>query len=86
MFNSLLLTSILRWIPVADELPDDDQTVLIADSESEVEIGFLDGPNGWRLANGARVPAPVTHWAELPEPPHLAASGISPPPTDASLS
>ena len=86
MFNLLSLTSILRWIPAADELPDDDQTVLIADSESEVEIGFLDGPDGWRLANGARVPAPVTHWAELPAPPHLAASEISPTPTDASLS
>ena len=62
------LSSLIRWIPVAEELPDDDQTVLIADSES-VEIGFLDGPNGWRFDNGARVTEAVTHWAELPEPP-----------------
>jgi len=64
-----MITSI-KWISVADQLPDDDMTVLITDTENFVGTGFHDGDAGWRYCNAERVGDPVTHWSELPDPPN----------------
>ena len=66
-------SSIVRWIPVHQQLPDDDITVLIADTEHDVTLGFHDGDDGWRYCNGSRVGDPVTHWAEIPAAPNAQA-------------
>ena len=65
-----MITTVITWISVADQLPDDDMTVLIADTENDVTLGFHDGEAGWRYCNAERVGDPVTHWAELPDPPN----------------
>lgn len=56
------------WIPIAEALPDDDLTVIVAtpDSDEPVWIGYHDG-EGWHFADS--MPAHVTHWRQLPEPP-----------------
>lgn len=61
--------STIHWIPVTHELPDDEITVLIADSEADITLGFHDGESGWRYCDGGRVTAPILHWADLPSPP-----------------
>lgn len=57
------------WIPCADELPDDEMTVLIALSDGEVWTGFHD-EGEWRYVSGDRVDQgegiTVEHWAEFP--------------------
>jgi hypothetical protein len=57
------------WIPVADRLPDDELTVLIAlkDSDEPVWLGYHDA-DGWFSADA--MPQIVTHWQPIPEPPH----------------
>jgi hypothetical protein len=74
-----MITQSIYWIAVANQLPDDDMTVLIADTENDVTLGFHDGDSGWRYCNAALVGDPVTHWAELPDGPndqdHAAARG-----------
>jgi hypothetical protein len=65
-----MITQSIQWIAVADQLPDDDMTVLIADTENDVTLGFHDGDAGWRYCNAALVGDPVTHWAELPDGPN----------------
>ena len=62
--------SVVRWISVADTLPDDDMTVLIADTENDVTLGFHDGDDCWRYCSSEKVGDPVTHWAEIPDPPN----------------
>ena len=62
--------SIIKWISVDDKLPDDEMTVLIADTENDVSLGFHDGDSSWRYCNASKVGAPVTHWAEIPAGPH----------------
>lgn len=62
--------SVVHWISVADKLPDDDMTVLIADTENDVTLGFHDGDSGWRYCSAGLVGDPVTHWAEIPDPPN----------------
>ena len=66
-----MITTAINWISVADQLPDDDMTVLIADTENDVTLGFHDGDAGWRYCNAERVGDPVTHWAELPDSPNV---------------
>lgn len=63
------MTTTIQWIPVAQKLPDDEITVLIADADSDVNLGFHDGDDGWRDLDGGRVTVPITHWADLPSPP-----------------
>jgi hypothetical protein len=65
-----MITQSIHWIAVAHQLPDDDMTVLIADTENDVTLGFHDGDAGWRYCNAAIVGDPVTHWAELPDGPN----------------
>lgn len=59
------------WVDASSKLPDDDMTVLIADTENDVTLGFHDGDHGWRYCSAEKVGDPVTHWAELPKPPNV---------------
>jgi hypothetical protein len=60
-----------RWIPVRNEMPDADLSVLIHNNDRHfsepVWIGYYDG-ECWRSAAGEPVRR-VTHWKHLPEPP-----------------
>lgn len=55
------------WIPVAQILPDDDETVLVALADGEVWLGYHDGDSGWRSVSSDLIV--VTHWAAIPEGP-----------------
>lgn len=57
-----------QWISVADRLPDDDLTVLIALADGEVWTGFMDAGD-WRYVSADLVGIEVTHWMDFPEPP-----------------
>ncbi len=59
------------WRDAAKEVPDDEQTVLIATDDRDVWMGFLDA-GYWCYVDAVLVSANnvrVTHWANLPEPP-----------------
>ena len=56
------------WISAAEELPDDDTTVLIALDDGEVWTGYHDAGE-WLYVSGDQMEATVTHWQHLPEPP-----------------
>lgn len=58
----------IEWHPAADDLPDEDISVLIATGDGEVYAGFLDCGN-WRHLTSDRVSETVTHWAHYPAPP-----------------
>lgn len=59
------------WTPVAERLPDDDMTVMIAtrDESEPVWIGFHD-EHGWHSADATPLGAFVTHWKMIPEGPN----------------
>ena len=64
--------SVVRWLSVADEMPDDGLTVMIhhAEEDEPVWLGYYDGGDGtWRTVDGARTA--VTHWADMPDPPNV---------------
>lgn len=65
--------STLDWIPVTQELPDSDLTVLIAcaDGNEPVWTGYHNGTE-WLTVEGSSF-ITVTHWMPLPEPPSLPA-------------
>lgn len=57
------------WTSVDDTLPDADTTVLIALSDGEVWIGYLDG-DAWRDVSADVIEwSRVTHWMHLPPAP-----------------
>ena len=56
------------WRTPKEELPDDDQAVLLHLDDGEVWTGFRDG-KAWRYVSADRIDARVLHWAPLPEPP-----------------
>ena len=67
------------WIPVEDELPDTDRTVLVFGGELEtVWLGWYERAKEgaelgvWRDVS-ADVIAGITHWAEVPEGPEAPA-------------
>jgi hypothetical protein len=61
------ITESLYWIPVIDDLPDDDAMVLCAFEDADPWPGYRsDGE--WIEPNGAPVSG-VTHWADMPEGP-----------------
>lgn len=64
------MQSLVTWHPVREKLPDDDTTILIADAEGTVCLGFLDGRD-WRYDTAERVVCPITHWADMPDHPTL---------------
>lgn len=57
------------WIPVGDQMPDEEITVLVATSTGEVDMAYLDEEKWWSTGYPFRV-TDVTHWADLPLHPH----------------
>jgi hypothetical protein len=67
---ALKVTGVL-WQSVADQMPDDDLTVMIHHPEEDepVWLGYHDGDDDtWRTVDGTR--CEVTHWAEMPDAPN----------------
>ncbi len=69
---------IIQWYSVEDDMPDDDETVLVFEPESpsdKVWMGYHDGDDGWRYIDGRQTIFTVTHWATMlhgpkkPQPP-----------------
>lgn len=60
------LQSTITWIRAADQLPDDDITVLIVDGEENLEMGFFDGQT-WRYTSSDIVFCGVIFWSEIPQ-------------------
>ena len=62
------MTETIEWVPVAERLPDVDETVLIVIPEftEPVWTGWLDA-DGWLTSEG--LPCAVTHWATMPKGP-----------------
>lgn len=57
---------LIRWIRVEDEMPDAEETVLLALDNDSPWPGYFDGLD-WRGADGIYIPAEsVTHWASMP--------------------
>ena len=61
------LWATVRWVPVDDELPDDEMTVILC-ADGEPWTGFREGAM-WYYVSGDPVFAAVTHWCEFPEVP-----------------
>jgi hypothetical protein len=61
----------IEWVPSAERLPDDDETVLIVMSDGEVWMAYRDAA-GWIDAGGGvqYTANDVTHWAHMPEVPN----------------
>jgi Protein of unknown function (DUF551) len=58
------------WIPVAERLPDDDITVMIAlDGDEPVWMGWHDSADGWYSVDATPLRQRVTHWMPMPEGP-----------------
>ena len=58
----------ILWRSPKEELPDDDQAVLLHLDDGEVWTGCRDG-KAWRYVSADRIDARVLHWAPFPEPP-----------------
>ena len=56
------------WRPVDQELPDDDETVLLHLESGEVWTGFRDA-SVWRFVSADKIEEEVLHWAPFPHPP-----------------
>lgn len=57
----------IRWIPVSEELPDADTTVLIALGSGDVWAGYVDDAGVWLYMDSMLVEyRTVTHWTEMP--------------------
>jgi hypothetical protein len=63
------MTSTIEWVASTAELPDADETVILALEDGDVTTGFLDGDTwrAWRVA--IRLPDAPLFWARFPEPP-----------------
>lgn len=57
------------WIPVSDELPDDEMTVLVVDREGDVMFGFHDAGKWYYESHAFPAHDAITHWMEMPESP-----------------
>jgi hypothetical protein len=55
----------VKWIPVAERLPPDDDPVLVSWSGSMVGIAWITKTGNWRDIQG-KFPRVVTHWMPLP--------------------
>lgn len=64
--NDPQLDEQICWRCTIDELPDDDQTVMIyaPDADEPVWLGWLEHGEGWRAVDGG--PIDVTFWAPMP--------------------
>lgn len=63
-----MLIEQVKWIPVVEQLPDSDTTVMLFDATASepVWLGYFDGER-WRYVDG--IPSFPTHWAEIPSGP-----------------
>ncbi len=69
----------MEWISVRDELPGNEEKVLVCDEDSNMVVGCYGSTrNGpcWRIGNDEvswdfdyNLDYNVTHWMKLPEPP-----------------
>ena len=59
------MTNMIVWIPIAQSLPDDEETVLVALDDGEIWLGFHDA-NLWSAVDADLFQATVTHWATMP--------------------
>ena len=58
----------ITWHKCSDQMPDDDESVLLACDDGEVQVGFLDAGT-WRYQDAMPLElhgVSVTHWADLP--------------------
>jgi hypothetical protein len=71
-------TEIIQWYSVEDDMPDDDETVLVFEPESneKVWLGYHDSDSEcWRYIDHSKSINTVTHWATMlhgpkkPQPP-----------------
>lgn len=53
------------WIPVTEQMPDDDESVLLACADGEVQVGFRDCGR-WLYLDAYPIGPQVTHWMALP--------------------
>lgn len=61
-------SSSVEWHRADDELPEDDQLVIVALHGGETNVAFVDCGD-WRLADASKLREPVLWWAQLPPPP-----------------
>ena len=59
-----------NWIPTENELPDDNETVIVhaLDNDPPVWLGYYDAGDWYSVDSFACY---VTHWMPLPEPPEF---------------
>lgn len=57
----------VRWVPVNQQLPDAEITVLVANHSGDVALGYVSDEDLWFGADAT--PITVAFWAELPEGP-----------------
>lgn len=61
-------TSLLRWVPVEQSLPDDDLAVLCSDLET-IWLGYREAGK-WYSVDASEWPQ-VKYWSDLPDPDDL---------------
>ena len=62
------MSATIEWIATGDELPDADETVILALEDGEVTTGFLDGET-WREITAEKLTDAPLFWARFPETP-----------------
>ena len=62
-------TQPIKWISVKDRLPENDNDVLVYDTDCGIVIGWCDKEIGDFAADFISPLDAVTHWIPLPEPP-----------------
>ena len=62
------IVTTITWVPVTDEFPDADMTVLasISGGDEPVWPVFTDGKDWYDACSGGLIEGTVTHWAEFP--------------------
>ena len=58
------------WRSVDEDMPDDDQTVILHLQGGEVWTGFHDAGQ-WRFVSADPINEPVLHWMPFPKPPEI---------------
>lgn len=66
------MDEVIKWIPVADQLPDDEITVLVfhPSMDEPVWLAYYEDHN-WFSPDGYWLEGAVTHWAEIPAGPEV---------------
>lgn len=62
-----MIEEIIKWIPVDQQLPDDEMTVMVCHPtlNEPVWFGYHEESN-WYTPDGCWLETAVTHWAEMP--------------------